>query len=226
MSYIQLRITHSLIDATADMVRYHLEKFIKEKYDSTKYALCTEKIDKFGKETHEHIHCNFYTDNMDIKKNTLQQQLKKKFTKLGYELKGTKHYSVRILGDPDDEDRWWRYCWKEDTKVKHFGFDEETVENYKILAPDEREQQIKKNNEHIDKYLDKSSFKGKMYEKFKEQGIKDHRSFTIEYIKYCQKNHKVPSFTKIDDYFLDYKISSGLITPDEWYDEKYAQFNH
>ena len=95
----------------------------------------------------------------------------------------------------------------------------EFVENNIALARDERKQQIKRNIEARDRYLDKDSFKGKMYQHFSEElAITTEREFYIELIKYYQKKNKVPPFSKLKEYWIDYQIMTNLISADNYVD--------
>jgi hypothetical protein len=221
MSYIQLRVTHSEFNADYDEVKRVLVKFADE-IDATHMLGHLEKYDKFGKETKHHIHMNMYVDD-DVKKDTLQKKFKKKMSAYGYNLSGLKHYSIRVLVECEDEDRWWRYILKEKNGTPFFGsgFKPEQINEWKLLAQDERKRQVESNNKALDKYLDKSSFKGKLFKYCEENCIETHREFFKTFIEYSWKEGKVPAYTKIDDYYVDYQVNVGLMTLDELYDKKY-----
>lgn len=220
MSFVQLRFTHSKFDCEMKKLQ-HLLKIIIEYVSSTEWIYCMEEVDKFGKKTNEHFHLNLYTDKL-IKKDTLQKKIRSIFHDRGIELKGNKMYSVRVICDPEDEDRWWRYCCKEEGAliVNSHSF-ENKIKQWKLLATDEREIAIKRNNKTIDGYLDKSSFKGKMYLNFTKENIKKKKVFIIALIKYYMKKSKVPPFSKLEDYWLDYRIQTGIITVEEYYELRY-----
>lgn len=216
MSFVQLRFTHSLLDISALVATGHLRKYLND-LGVEQFIMCVEQQDKFGKETHEHIHCNFIEPN-GFKKDTLQKKFKQKLLVYDITVSGNKHYSLRVVAQPEDEDRWWRYCLKEKNKmpILQKGHDKEQMKEWRLLARDERERQIKKNNEDLDRYLDKSSFNGKMFQKFKEEEVIGFHNFGKRYINYCMENSKVPSFSKIEDYYYLYKIQMGLMTADEY----------
>lgn len=220
MSYLQLRLTHSLVDdLSRDDALQCIRKYATD-ISAVKFMYCVEDQDKFGKDTHEHIHFNCYIDDDDAKTDTYQRKFKRQMEKFGFPISGNKHYSLKVLVDVGDEDRWWRYIMKQEKNIKigSHGFTTPQLNEWRKLAVDERLRQIQKNNEHLDNFLDKSSFKGKMYVYFNEElVIRTHKNFVINYIKYCQKHHKVPSFQKIEDYWIDYRLQVGLLTPEDWY---------
>lgn len=222
MVYLQLRFTGSHYDDPShNWTNHRLLKQFRKKYDVTQYIYVEEKFDKFGKETTPHIHFNCIVAE-EVKKDTLQRWLRRTAETAGKPLKGNKCYSLRLIGDPDDEDRWWRYCCKEKgAKVTFRGFEKSKIVHYKIMAQDEREQQIKRNLQAQDNYLDKSSFKGKMFDFLKKEGVDSHRPFIIGLIKYYLEKGKVAPFSKLEDYWIDYQISIGIMTPEQYYDRTY-----
>ena len=125
-----------------------------------------------------------------------------------------------FLSFPDDEDRWWRYVLKEEDAICGWSSDKHTfVEDNIALAKDERKNQIRRNIEARDRYLDKDSFKGKMYQHFSDElAITTEREFYIELIKYYQRKNKVPPFSKLKDYWIDYQIMTNLISADNYVD--------
>lgn len=223
MAYLQLRFTGLYYeDPSHNWTRGKLINNFIKKYDISKYIYVQETFDKFGKETTPHIHFNCVID-AEVKKDTIQRWIRRTAEANSYNLKGNKCYSVRVLGDPEDEDRWWRYCCKEKgAKVSARGFSKSKIIEYKKLAQDEREQQIKRNLQAQESYLDKSSFKGKMFDLFKKEDIKSHRPFIIGIINYYNKKGKIAPFSKFNDYWLDYQISTGLMTAEAYYDATYA----
>lgn len=222
MSFIQIRLTGaSYGDASFNWTRGRLLKEFREKYQPSKYLYTIETKDKYGKDTEPHIHFNCEL-NEPVKKDTLQAWFRRFSNNAGFPLKGNKCYSIRVLADMEDEDRWWRYCLKEQgSKSFSKGFDKQQLKNWRMLAVDERNRQIEKNNKALDKYLDKSSFKGKMFSFFQEKEISTHKPFVIGLIKYYMEKSQVPPFSKIDDYWIDYKISVGIMSVEEYYEFRY-----
>ncbi len=223
MSYLQLRFTGSFYDDPShNFTKRQIIKNIKDNYLVDKFIYVEEKNNKMGEETTPHIHFHGYTDK-DVKKDSLQKFIRRLGEKYGYTIKGNKCYAVNILGDPDDEERWYRYCLKEEgAKVAFKGFEKEELKKMRILAQEERKLQIERNKKAHSAYLDKSTFKGKMFDFFKKEGVASHRPFIIGMIKYYLEKGKVAPFSKFNDYWIDYQISTGLMTPEEYYDKVYS----
>ena len=219
MVFVEIRLTHSLLDISNDRCIHILKAFVKkQKFDVSSWMYGIESKNKFGEDTSTHIHFKFETD-VDLKKNTLQKSFRDYMRNLGEPVSGVRHYSI-MLNFPDDEDRWWRYVLKEEDARCGWSQDKHTfVEENIALARDERKQQIKRNIEARDRYLDKDSFKGKMYQHFSaELAITTEREFYIELIKYYQSKNKVPPFSKLKEYWIDYQIMTNLISVDNYVD--------
>ena len=229
MSYFKLRLTPSKYDDPT--FNWTFGKFIPEfrKYlGVTKFTWGCEQTDSCGKPTLPHIHIHGMYD-IDKNGDTLKKHLRTFSKKYGYEFAGNKCYSVTLLGDVDDEDRFMRYPLKKEdfTEIEEkrkggaLGISPKTLEMYRLLARDEYKSQKEKNLKSLANYLDKSSFKGKMYDKFNKDGISVHKDFCINLLKHYQSKNKVPPFGKIDDYWVDYQIMTGLMTPEQWYEITY-----
>lgn len=236
MSYIQLRFTHSLFPV--ELEDNTMSKYLRDiaKYlDSEKYIITKEILNKFGEETHPHFHANLLTEK-EVKKDTIQKWIRNYFNKKGIVIKGVKMYSVRVLVDPNNEERWWRYCLKEkrteknNFKFKIKGFTSEEIKFHKLVAQEEREQQIAQNIKNRKKYLETQSFKGKMYkyviEKYNEKDEKliSHYEFVSSMIEYYRKNDKITPLSKIEEYYVDFQLSTGSKSIQEWYSQTYHQF--
>ena len=220
--YCEIRLTHELLELDDDKCVALLKAFLKkQKFEVMNHIYGIERYNKFGELTKAHIHYKFETDiSVDIKKNTLQKNFREHMKAYGYPVSGVKHYAIMLETQPDDEDRWWRYVLKEE-KCR-FGYSKQMtdfVEKFRPMALDERKQQIKRNCEARDRYLDKDSFKGKMYSHFSaELSITTERKFYIELIKYYQSKSKVPPFSKVKDYWIDYQIMTNLISAEHYVD--------
>lgn len=230
MAYIKLRLTPEKYHDTPSF-NWTFGKFIPDLINYLgiyQYTWGCEETDKFGKPTLAHVHIHGMYD-IDKNVDTLRSHMRKFSQQCGFKFGGNKCYSLSLLADPEDEDRFMRYPLKKQdySKIakKHkgggVGINDETLEKWELLARDEYKIQKAKNLQALENHLDKSSFKGKMFSEFNEEEIDTHKSFVIELIKYYQKKNKVPPFSKIEDYWVDYRISVGLLTAEEWYDLKY-----
>lgn len=201
-----------------------LGKF-REMYGIKKMILGIEEKDKFGKETNKHVHAHMIVEEDFKKKDTYQKKFRELVKeRFGSEIKGNKMYSIKYEIDVEDEVRFMRYPLKQQENIKKFmysGYKEEEVELMRKMAADEYQIQVRKNNESLNSYLDKSSFKGKCYEKLTQDGVKTHKEFVIGFIGYYIEKSKVPPFGKLDDYWIDYQILTKIISVEEYYNIKY-----
>lgn len=229
MSLIAFRITHSLIPDREDlsgakMIAKHVREIL-QKWELNKYIWCIESKNKFGKDTHPHIHFNaecFRLPSTD----GIRKAFKRHFEGIGIQLTGEANRKGRIFaisrpGDIEDEVRWWRYPLKQpDAKVFQKNM-KDFVIKWRLVATDEWERQVESNNKQVDNFLDKNSFKGKMFEQFKKEDIRTERAFAIRYIKHCFEKSKTPSYTKINDYWIEYQMKIGLMSVEDWVDTHY-----
>lgn len=218
--FCEIRLTHSLLEIDDEKVKHMIKAFLKrQKFVVERYVYGIERVNKWGEQVSPHIHYKFET-NVEIKKNTLQKSFREFMKAYGYPVSGVKHYAIMLDIQPDDEERWWRYVLKEEGACIGCSSNmSEFVPNNLPLAVDERKLQIKRNLEARERYLDKDSFKGKMFDHFStELKINQKRQFFIELIKYYQEKNKVPPFSKLEEYWIDYQILTGLITAEEYVD--------
>lgn len=218
--YMGMRFTHSQFsDLSANKAISIVKNFwTQTKYNCQQYTWGVEKLDSLGKSTHEHLHFHAVIDpDREYLKNSIQADFRKVMKSYGYKIEGNKHYALCYNVSPEDEARWLRYPFKEE-KGKHGCSPDlkEFMMEQRAIAQDERKRQIEDNLKAQERFLDKSSFKGKMYEKLDEDGVEDERLFAIEYIKYCREKQKIPSFSKIHDYWIDYQMSTGRMTAEYW----------
>jgi len=185
-------------------------------HDIVKYMACEEKLDKFGNETHEHYHINVEVED-ELNKEKIQKWLRRDFN-----CKGNKAYCLRVHVDLQDEDRWWRYCCKENL-VKSKGFEKDRLKELTMLAKDERERQVGLNCATRDKLVNKNQFRDKMFAWLKKEypDLADKRSLFIKIGTYYQENSKTPPFSKMMDVVLDYLVYAGHMTFGDYYDNKY-----
>lgn len=222
MSFVSLRFTFSNFDCSDDKARAIVKNWLVKHALNDDYILCCEKYDKYGKETKHHLHMNCYSDK-DLKKDTVQRWFRTYLADI-YEIsvKGNKDYAIAVKSQPDDEDRWWRYILKEKgAKVYCSPSKKEFVLNNMSLAIDERKRTIELNNQHLQKYLDKSSVKGKMFNELKKIEVKTHKEFMKNAINYYLGKTLTPPFTKLDDMYIEYQLLTGLMDWEKWYKIRY-----
>lgn len=226
--WIEIRLSHGHFEnLTYKKSSKLIQRWLDNRpFDITRYLWGVEKIDKYGEQTAEHIHYKIEIDDPDVKKNTLQKSFRDFMGSYGITLKGVKHYAIMMDIEPKDIDRWWRYAMKEkDAPIGYSEDMDEFVTEQRPQAINERELQIERNRKARDKYLDKESFKGKMYDfLYNEKNVRKQYDFCVELIKYYKDKNKVPPFSKLDDYWIDYKIITGIMTPEQYVTEKYELF--
>lgn len=218
--YMGMRFSHSQFsDLSANKALTIVKHFwCQEKYNCKQYTWGVEKLDKFGELTHEHIHFHAVIDpEKPYLKNSIQADFRKFMKSYDYKIQGNKHYALSYNVSPEDEARWLRYPFKEESGRHGFSPDlKQFYEDNHLLAQDERNIKIKENIAARDRFLDKSSFRGKMYIALDEDGVNEERMFAIAYIDYCRSKGQVPSFSKIADYWIDYQMSTGRMTSAYW----------
>lgn len=232
--FIEVRLHHSRLELNTDQALSYLLRWLKDqKWNYTRWIYGVENYNKFGEKTDEHIHFKLESEEEDLKKNSLQTLFRRYINdRSDIKLKGVKYYAIMMETQPKDEDRWWRYCIKEKgARVKCSSNMKDFMTAQMPQAQNERELQIKRNLEARDKYIDKDSFKNKMFAKFAEEKIgwygppdSKELEFSISLITYYQKKKKVPPFSKIEDYWGDYRIMTAQISPIDYMKEKYSRF--
>lgn len=233
--YIQIRITPEfcgvpeLLNDKSRVINELLQKF-GQYGDVEFYAACTEDQNKFGEPTNYHMHFNLVLDDhiQEFRKDSFQAW----FRRRPYLPKGNKCYSISIVGDPEDEDRWWRYLLKQESNGLTIGlfknkFPQEFLDEldmHTALAQDERKLQIQRNIAARDRALQNDSFRLRAYnyinENFGETELTARKIF-CELIRYYMQNNKVPPFNTMMNMVLDFKVHFGLMTPEDYFDTIY-----
>lgn len=242
--YIQLRITPEfcgvpeLLKGKTNVV-LEICRYLKKYGDIEHIAGSIEKLNKFGEPTALHWHINIVLDDhlSEFKKDSFQAW----FRRRPYLPKGNKCYSISIVGDPTDEDRWWRYLLKENDNPFVTNFPEEFKQDFEkhvAMAQDERKIQIERNIAARDRALQNDSFRLKCYNAVDEQlrhNYSLHSNPTDpefpfnplpsiimrEIIKYYQANNKVPPFNTLKNMVSDYRVTFGYLDIQEYCNSQY-----
>lgn len=226
--FVDLRITPCMIPLWKDEkeVTQHrratFTNFFTEWSDylkPMKILLGLEHLDKFGKNTHYHYHINFEISD-DVKKDTLQKWLRSR------EICGKAAYCLRLTAEPDDESRWWRYTLKENgIKCLTKGFTDAEYTEMELLAKDEKNRTVLKNNDDLTKLMNKNQFRDKMFNKLKElyPDIIDEKKLFSIIGKYYQSENKTPPFSKLLDVVFDFKVFMNHMTFEEYFERKYEK---
>jgi len=185
-----------------------------------KYTCCLEKLDSKGKPTSPHIHIHMESDR-ELKKDTLQKWIR---TELG--ASGNKAYCVQVFSDVDDEDRWFRYCFKEKDSPRHSkGFSESEIRDMTLLAQDEREQQVKLNLKTEAELENKHQFRDKMFKhmRLNHPDISDEEEVFELIGNYYRSQNKMIPFSKLRDITNDWLCHAGHITLRSYFQKYYKK---
>lgn len=224
MSFIHLRFTYSLFDISVNSAKGVLTHHFARDISCNKYICSLEKQNKrLDANVKPHLHILYYTDK-EYKKETLQKKFREKIFQLhDIKVKGNCHYCIQVFSQPDDEDRWWRYAIKEKGAKLWFtkSMSNFIKDNLK-LAQDEYARTQAYHQTMIQKYLDKSSFKGKMFKALADKNIDTHKDFIMNSIKYYIEKKQTPPFTRLNDMFWEFQILNGKISYEDYYYKFYS----
>ena len=213
-----------------------IKEYVNKYGDIINYAWSYETKNKFGEDTHPHYHINFTADVTDFNKQSFQAW----FRRQPLLPKGNKCYSFTVNGDPEDEDRWWRYLFKEQTPFKPGLIDTcyimslpkefyDDIKTHVALAVDERKLQIKRNIEARDRALANDSFRLRCYSAVQTallgNGDVTSQKIYVEIVKYYQDNNKIPPFNTLMNMVIDYKLHTGIITAAQHFQLRYNTDN-
>lgn len=223
--FIQFRLTPKFaLNPEEAFVRMFLRNFtehLDSLGDIVHQASVWESKNKFGEETHKHLHWNLeFYENEILNKDSLMAWLRRQ--PIG--IKGNKCYSLKIVADPQDEKRWWRYLLKEADLNKGYVLPQDFDEFIECqCARDERNQQVIRNLASRDKLLKKDSFRLRIFAKMKQKEaelghIPTDKFLWCEFVKMYQEDNRIPPFNTMDNLVLDYKCYNGILTPEEYYD--------
>jgi len=219
MSFADIRLTpkffnNSDSDELSDFLRDKILRYFKP----IRYLIAKEKLDSKGRETHLHYHLN-----MELEEEKKKDSIQKWFRDNNI-CKGNKAYSIRTMNDPNDEDRWWRYCCKE-CLWKHRGFSKDVLEKYGMLSKDERALQIQKNLETEKSIENKNQKRDKLFKWLKDNHptITETRALFIlmvEWYRVVSKDTPPLANKCLLNKVLDYRMEIGVLTAGEYFDSQ------
>ncbi len=224
MSFIQLRI-HTAFplgkndnDVTNEELRLY-SRVIKDIVTESAgdYTVGFEKTNKYGEETKHHFHVCYETSGL-VKKNTLQKNIKDLFATYEIYLRSNEAYSVQVLNEPNDYDRWIRYPLKENPvkdlcKVPN-------IDNLIMLAKDEKERTKVIHLRAREKTLEKNTLYDRLKEWLVERKVKGTRKQVYCKIdEWYTEQKKGLKFQTLLAYTDLYMREEGLITASQYFDE-------
>jgi len=231
--YLQLRITPQFTTdpcvCRTNLITSALVEYLDRDNIET-FAVCSETLNKFGEKTHPHWHFNIVGDFPDLRKDSFQAW----FRRRPFGPKGNKSYSFKMVGDPEDENRWHRYLLKETNTLQGCkgiplfpeGFDRTLNE---ALAQDERKIQIKRNLDARERMLQTSSFKTVMFADILKELQKENNGSKFKFYDiwfliqgYFRHKGKVVPYSTLPDYTYDFMITYGIITPAEYFMQRHG----
>lgn len=225
MPYFQLRITFSEL-RNRELCLRSIDKLIKH-YELVEYSCGVEKLNKYGEPCDPHIHFNFIADVDRVNpKRCIQDWLRRWFIKRDVELKGNKMWSLQMVEEPKDYERWFRYPLKElpitELVVREDWKTEDEEIDWKAanftLAMEERKTSIEHNILRREKLRNKDQFKQKMYD-FIDEVLKgtDIKKPTYNWIwceiyHFYQKIEKQINFSVITGYTNLWLADHGFVS--------------
>jgi len=229
MVFVQMRLTPGLCGnpelATYSLVAPQLKTYFEKFGTIENFGSCLEEQNKFGEATEPHYHINVELDDSirDFKKDTFQAWFRQRL----FLPKGNKCYSIRLVGDPEDTQRWWRYLLKE-VGAKIFEFPTLDIDTLALtlMAQDERKLQIDRNVAARDRMLLNDSFRIRCYSAVQTELLGtavNNRSIYCAIIRYYMANNKVPPFNSLMNMVWDYRVHFELMTPEQYYDLVYTE---
>lgn len=238
MVYLQLRITHSQADNSASdtpvgMTHQHANLLIKHARrfiigadpSHCEITVGHEVLDDKGRDMgkpHYHLHASFEPPDLKDPLRTLREQLKRKALALETQLKGNKIYSLSLVPEPKDYERWIRYPLKETPIIiLCHGFSELQLQTMHRDAHIEQKRSIEINLINEAKIADKITWKDKLFKHLDAQlqpGAQDHQIIWIAILNYYKDQGKVISFPTISGYTILYQLKIETISPEQCYD--------
>lgn len=221
-------------------------KALRHTYNLGDVSCGVERLNKYGEPCDPHIHFNFVCDIERVNpKRCLQDFIRRHFKNQDIELKGNKMWSLQMVEEPQDYDRWLRYPLKEQplnnsittpggnwgmvqypwtffTKEGVSGEDlRELYNSLRTRAVDERKTSIEMNILRREKLRVKDQFKQKMYDFIDEEtkeGESDKRVIWCTIYKYYRKIEKPINFSVIEGYTNLWLADHGHMSPESAFD--------
>ncbi len=208
MPFFQLRITNSQ-NRTPQKV-YLLIKHLIRDLELEHYTCGEEKLNKYGEPCDPHFHFNFQAHIERVNpKRCIQQNCRNFMAKRDAEMKGNKAWSLQMVEEPEDYDRWSRYTLKENPLFE-FCSQYKTKEHQSLieqihLAKLERTDSIAANVLHREKIRNKNALKDTMYKYISElpvpPGLPPSHQFIWESIfNFYKKEERPINFITISGY--------------------------
>lgn len=216
MQYYSLRLTPKFISPTLEdstpqpIFRKMFAQMIKQ-YKINQWALCYEKINNCGKPCQHHFHFNFLAK-------AKREAIRKYILRYNPNIKGKECYALSGYITPDNPQRWWRYCFKENI-LCHSGLPY-NIDEISLLAKDERmrtilyNKQREKDKENQRSVFQRFEIKLKKYSKSHNLNQK---IIFLQFLSYTILEKKSINHKTILGYTHLYMILHNIMTPEEFY---------
>lgn len=220
--YFGLRITPEKFNCPFGLALKIIKHLLAHpKVEKDMYICADETINHLGEKTHHHFHFNFQAD---FKHDSLSKNIKRWFLDHDYKITGNDSFSLTAFNEPEDVDRWYRYCMKEKylpQYTKLGDYSPEQIKQMEVCSKDERTRSIKYNIEKEKKKNEKKS----MFQRVEihlnklEKDLKTFKAVYMEILQYYIEN-EIPSLNSrtIDGHTNLYLLKNKIITADEFYD--------
>ena len=238
MPYLQLRITLDPSGTRSyhpvrSLLRHFLVKWVPDSSDNI-FTCGYEKLNKFGEPCSPHFHLNVSIDPMTIDLTnplrSAREFLRREAVKRDFTLKGNKQWSLTMVEEPKDFERWIRYPLKETPVLELTGFGRlnkkaepwttKFLQEQMPLAQAERKRSIELNLLKREKLADKTSFRDKLFEHLDEhfaEKAPDHQDIWIAILEFYQSQGKAICFKTVTGYTVGYQLHIKAITPLQCY---------
>lgn len=215
MPYYSLRLTPGKISDSHPKHYRLLFKELLKQYDIRSWALAWEKLNKYLEPCDPHYHFNFITD---AQKETVRSYITR--WNLFGNIKGKTCYALSSYIQPEDEQRWWRYCFKEEC-LGHRGLEDVVdLSNISLLATDERKRSAVWNVEKREK-IDSKKSQFERYEKHVEQFAKKHninqQIIFCKFLELVVSDKKSVNHKQLLSWSHLYMLKHNYLTPIQYY---------
>ncbi len=233
MPYFQLRITLSETRTKKTILRSI--KYLIREYNMTLYSTGYEEYNKYGEPCDPHFHFNFVEDLDRVNpKRCIADKLKRYYEQIDVSLKGNKQWSLQMVEEPNDFDRWFRYPLKENPILDmvrdgtsdlsgNMGPDPDELDKIVSLAKSERRTSIEINILRREKQRNKDKFKDNLYTFIKSHDQDelnplltggytiDHKRVWKLIYKYYRSQERPINWTTIEGYTNLFLADAGVI---------------
>ena len=109
--YYDLRIVPEAFGCPFGLALGIVKHLLKNpKVETDNYIVADEKVGSKGEKIHHHFHFRFIAD---YKKDSLKKAIIRWFQEKEFKITGNAAFAVNEYNEPENVERWFRYCMKE-----------------------------------------------------------------------------------------------------------------